>query len=124
MMLPPEIAETELLYRGITEHPFMWKSAENRPSSAAFKSENLSVDREGGRNEEDVCAALGQRLSLQAVVRIQALACRSCGTDPVARPTDDNPYHAEIHHPSGSPSLSSGQARCLATTCSLVSPTS
>jgi hypothetical protein len=74
-MLPQEIADAEVLFRAVPKKPHMWKKAEERPSSAVFKdSKGISVDRDGGRSENEVCRFIVQRKSdLFAVIGLSQL---------------------------------------------------
>ena len=97
-MLPEHINDTEMLYRSVPNIEGYWNPETGRVSSAVFKgSSGISVDRDGGRDETAIIAALEMRFTEAAgIVVIHAGACRACGTHPVALPEHDNPYHAEI----------------------------
>lgn len=119
-MLPLEISDEENLYRGITKQPQLWKMAQDRPSSAAFKdSKGVSVDREGYRGEAELVDSLNSRFELRAIVFVNAGYCRRIETSPIAKPLDDNPYHAEIHN-IDRVELTASKAKKLARGCVVV----
>ena len=90
------IEDGEYLYRGVVES--CWNYAENRPSSAAFKdSQGVSVDRDGGRNNDECVRALLSKKDFHAVCRLTAGDARECDTVVKYLPVDDNEYHSEIH---------------------------
>lgn len=114
-MLPTTINDVEELYRAVTRKPNMWKSQEDRPSSALFKdSKGVSVDRDGGRSLDDICRSFERRIEMQALVSLSVGECRKLQTYPVAKPEGDNPFHAEIHDSPNRVQLSSKKARDLA----------
>ena len=114
-MLPPDIDDQELLYRGVIRKPNFWKSKENRPSSAAFKDSNgVSVDRDGSRESSEIILSFERRLCLRAVVTITAEKCREFQTHPVAVPQPENIYHAEIHDSPNCVQISKRKARHIA----------
>jgi hypothetical protein len=98
----------------------MWKKAEERPSSAVFKdSKGISVDRDGGRSENEVCRFIVQRKSdLFAVIGLSAGECRALQTlqtYPVSKPIfEENPFHAEIHDSPTKVTLTDSKATSLA----------
>ena len=97
-MLNSKIEDEECLYRGVIVHPNYWDIEKDRPSSAIFKdSKGVSVDRDGGREEQVAIKALITKLSLKAVVKIHALKCRELNAFLIPKAEPDNIYHAEIH---------------------------
>jgi hypothetical protein len=105
-MLSLIIADKEILYRAVPNNPIMWKFKMNRPSSAVFKDERgVSVDRDGGRNERQVIDDFNGRMPGRGLVSIKAKTCREIGTEPVARPLENNIYHAEIYDSDGGPQI-------------------
>jgi hypothetical protein len=97
-MLPSIVNDDELLYRAITRIPHLWKNEQNRPSSAAFKdSKGVSVDRDGEREESEIIRVMKSRFELKAVVKLETSYCKSIETKVLARPLEDNIFHAEIH---------------------------
>jgi hypothetical protein len=118
-MLPSEIGDGEGLFRGVPRDPKMWKALDDRPSSAAFKDSNgASVDRDGGRTAEAICASLKSRADFFAIVEITAGECRAFDAHPV--PTPPAPFHAEIHDSSTRVELRDSKARKIAKACRLV----
>ena len=114
-MLPLTINDAEKLYRAVPKKPHMWKSQEDRPSSALFKdSKGVSVDRDGGRSIDDICQAFERRIEMKALVCLSAGECRKLQTYPVAKAERDNPFHAEIHDSQNRVQLPSKKARDLA----------
>lgn len=90
------IPDEEYLYRGVVES--CWNPQEQRPSSAAFKDSNgVSVDRDGGRNEEKCVEQLLHLKPFYAVCRLTAGNARSCDTVVKHLPVEGNEYHSEIH---------------------------
>jgi hypothetical protein len=119
-MLPSFINDDELLYRAIIRIPYLWKNEDNRPSSAAFKdSKGVSVDRDGEREEAEIIRILKSKFGLKAIVKLQASYCRSIETKVVARPLEDNIFHAEIHD-LDKVTLSAAKAKKLAKACEIV----
>ena len=124
-MLPAEIDDEEILFRGVTTKPHMWKENANRPTSAIFKdSRGNSVDRDGGRDDNAASKSLrdwlaAKDIELRAIVKISAETCRAYDTKPIAKPEPDNPYHAEIHVP-GTRKEIDGKATKLRENCHLV----
>lgn len=115
-MLNETIEDQELLFRAIPNKPQMWKTAENRPSSAIFKdSKGVSVDRSGGRRDAEVVQIQLERFdNLKAVAAISALDCRNCGAFPKYDPIPNNEFHSLILDAPNSVTIKSGKARRLA----------
>lgn len=114
-MLSEFITDSETLYKAIKiTVPNQWDIIKNQPTSAAFKdSKGLSVDRDGGRKVEVIISIFRKRFELKAVISLTAKDCRDSNTIPIAKPIQDNPFHAEIHSSSEKRTLTSGQARAL-----------
>jgi hypothetical protein len=90
------ITEDEDLYRAI--HPHHWSG--DRPSSACFKQTGgPSVDRDGGRDEEEIFSAIDDRQGTDyGIGELSADFCLSeteVHIEP--EPLDDNKYHATIY---------------------------
>lgn len=114
-----KVGEEEVLYRGITTNPTMWKSSENRPSSAAFKqTHSLSVDREGGRSFVEIKENLIKNISsnLKAVAYFSAKDCFYNHMTVRPDPVINNPYHALIDD-EGGVGVGKISARYLAKVC-------
>lgn len=99
-MLSDEIMDEERLFRAVPNQPTYWKPKEKRYSSAMFKQSKgngISVDRDGGRTTEAIVASFARSRPEYGLVVLTAGKCREIGTHPVAKPTENNDYHAEIH---------------------------
>ena len=97
-MLDPNISDEEYLYRGVVEA--QWHPTKNRPSSAAFKdSHGTSVDRSGGREDQECIEALLARAHkpFREILKVQAGFCRGIGCFLHYSPIEENIYHSEIH---------------------------
>lgn len=114
-MLNDEILDSEQLYRAVPNHPNMWKSSENRPTSAIFKdSKGVSVDRDGERKETQIVSTFQSRFpNLKAIVRISASDCRKNNTHPIADILPDNPFHALILDSANEITISASKAKKL-----------
>ena len=89
-------ALNECLYRGL--HP-MWIEDDNTVSSAAFKdSGGVSVDRDGGRCQQECVDRLLEAIpQLAGVCKLSVGDVEACDAITVYRPLSDNEYHSEIH---------------------------
>ncbi len=103
-MDPKNIQDGEMLYRAIKQsypEPFVL----GKPSPALFIDKNgLSVSRDGGRAEDEVIQALSRKFvnkegksDYSGCLKISAKDCREVPTYPMPKPTQKDPYHAEIH---------------------------
>lgn len=121
-MLNDYIDDNEKLYRSVPKNPDLWETKFNRPSSGFFLNpEGISVDRDGGRTEQQIIKDFDERYPGRGFVSILAKACREIGTKPVAKPLENNIYHAEVHDEDGSPIIKSrSKRRKLATACKIV----
>ncbi len=121
-MLPDEINDEEFLFRLVIANPSHWKSNENRPSSAIFKdSKGVSVDRDGGRSDDDCADFLEDKLGKgKAVVKINVGFCRSKSILVTSDPLEENPYHAVLQRSEVDIELTASQAKFLARNCELV----
>lgn len=94
--LPPEIENDEYLYRGIVENN--WDFENNRPSSATFKdSIGVSVDRDNKRPENECVNFLTTTKSFFAVCKVKTAHVRELNGLVKYSPTENNPFHSEIH---------------------------
>lgn len=116
------INDNELLYRSVPKNPDLWETKFNRPSSGFFLNpEGISVDRDGGRAEQQIIKDFDKRYPGRGLVSMLAKTCREIGTKPVAKPLKDNIYHAEIHDEDGSIIITSrSKRRKLAIACKVV----
>lgn len=113
------VSEDEQLFRAV--HPKQWKDRDDRPSSACFKQTGgPSVDRDGGRDLDEIVSALDEiKGSEYGVSEVDAGFCIS-GTDVhvEAEPLEVNEYHATIYRSSDCERAPNGrQARELAEEC-------
>lgn len=86
----------ECLYRGL---PQMWLKDDKSVSSAAFKdSGGVSVDRDGGRTEEEcINKMVGNLTNIVAIGRLTCGDVTACDALPKYLPVEGNEYHSEIH---------------------------
>ena len=115
-MLSDEILDHEALYRSVPSRPSHWVIGEGCPTSAVFKDKRgVSVDRDGGREEQAIIQSFVDRKGAEAgLIAVTARQCRDCNTNPFSKPLDENPYHAEIHNIGSKVELSRGKAKALA----------
>ena len=115
-MLSTEISDGEKLFRAIKKIPDWWNFETNKPTSAVFKDKNgVSVDRQGGRTEEQATNYLKRKLSpLRAVINIVTKKCRETGTFPIYCPSKKDKFHSEIHGSPNNKYISPSKARSLA----------
>lgn len=107
-----ELRNDEVLYRAI--HPVWLKPGHKKPTSAAFKqSTGVSVDRDGGREEQTIIDVFENRRPGFGLASITAEECRNLDTFPVPKPLPDNEYHAEIHNSETRVKLSPSKAKKL-----------
>jgi len=117
-----EIEPHEILHRGITTNPDMWKTSTGRPSSAAFKqSASLSVVRYGGREFEDIKKSLISNVKkpLKAVAFFSVQKCfdKEMQVRPDPNPDGQNPYHALIDDSKEIIGIGKVKAKYLASIC-------
>lgn len=94
------ITDSEILYRMVKKSDpdgFI----NGKPTAALFMDENgASVDRDGGRTEEDIIEKFKWRFrkkdDYKTAVKISAGECRSVETFPNPTGNHKNQYHAEI----------------------------
>lgn len=113
-------ASDELLYRGL---PLIWLEDDDSVSSAAFKDSNgISVDRDGGRIEQECVKRMVD--NLPKIAGVGKLACEEveeCGAFPVYLPERNNVYHSEIHDSAEQVRIkSNSKARKLARKCQVI----
>lgn len=116
--------KNEKLYRMVLNKPNFWKTELGRPTSAVFKdSKGVSVDRDGGRDDESITSSFIKRFGsekVKAIVYVDVDFCHEIDTHLVYAPLEDNPYHAEIHDSPNKIALTSSKARKLAKHCKIV----
>lgn len=113
-------ASNECLYRGL--HP-MWIEDDNSVSSAAFKDScGISVDRDGGRSEQECVERITE--ALPQIAGVGKLTCgdvEECEAKTVYLPFEGNEYHSEIHDSSEQVQIKSkSKSRKLAKKCHVV----
>ena len=92
------VQRNELLYRVIKRSQPDSMDEKGRPTSALFKQDNgVSVDRDGGRNEEVIIKMFRERFDrrFKGLVKIGANVCID-NSMAVIPETSINIYHAEI----------------------------
>lgn len=119
----PEFKDDERFFRRIPDQPTYIKVNENGErtiSSAAFKdSAGCSVDRKDDRNAETIRSNLYIRFcqtpaGICAVADVSFSDCCDVNAVVKEKPTEDNPFHCEIHRSNTQIQLSSSQAKKLA----------
>lgn len=113
-------ASDEKLYRGL---PSFWIKEDDSVSSAAFKdSFGVSVDRDGGREEQKCINTMVG--TLPQIVGIGRLTCgdvNDCNAYTKYLPVEGNEYHSEIHDSAERVQIkSSSKSRKLASKCRIV----
>lgn len=117
------VSPDELLHRAIMPDPKFWDNKSNRVTSALFKdSLGVSVDRNAGRNDAQIKQSFLKKFkakNLKGEARIMTMCClcHSCRVKP--DPTH-NSHHALILGQDDSISLTGGQAKRLAKTCTII----
>ncbi|MDN5202854.1 hypothetical protein QQ008_15800 [Fulvivirgaceae bacterium BMA10] len=95
-MLEDEVGDREFLFRGIVINS--WDFENDRPSSATFKdSKGVSVDRDGGRTEEDCINHLKKVKDFHAICKVLTMDVRELNALVLYKPISENIYHSEIH---------------------------
>lgn len=98
MVLSDLISENEFLYRAIKRSKPCWLD-EGKPTPAMYKDDGNSVDRDAGREFEEIIEFMrnGKLFPrVKGIVEISARDCLRIETKVTADPNDDNPYHANI----------------------------
>jgi hypothetical protein len=99
----------------------MWKPEFNRPSSALFKdSKGVSVDRDGNRPENQIIANFERRMPGRGLICISAGKYREIGTKPVAKPLEDNAYHAVIYDDDGNVTIKGSKPKKLSNAATVI----
>ena len=112
-------ASSECLYRGL--HP-MWIEDDNTVYSAAFKdSSGVSVDRDGGRTEQEcVDKMVGALSKITGVGKLTCGDVQDCGAVTKYLPVEGNEYHSEIHDTAEQVKIKGSKSKKLADKCQLV----
>lgn len=114
------IASDEHLYRGLHK---LWIEDDNSVSSAAFKdSGGVSVDRDGGREENECVDRMVNALSkIEGVGKMSCRDVESCDAVVEYNPTNDNEYHSLVKDSADQLVIKSkSKARKLASKCKIV----
>ena len=134
------IENSEELYRAVPSRPSHFVNSNGRITSAVFKDKKgLSVDRGGGRSDQDMIDLIERERSPDhGLVKIGASKVWACETHPMPDELDGNQYHAMIlrspddltkiqsrrNDPESKEpwrySLSSREAYCLVDACEMV----
>jgi hypothetical protein len=117
----PKVDDTEDLYRGITT-PDWWVADEGRPSSAAFKHPDFSVDIASLAGSP--AHTLGHLPPGSGVVAFNCGIAHGIGFEVRQEPDPDHPdnhAHANVYNPA-SPNQRKKMAQRLAAQCRLVHP--
>lgn len=116
-------ADEEGLFRAVWPYsinPSYWES-ENKISSAALKDKNgLSVDRDGGRNLDEVITTMRKNF-IGVIAKFLVKDCIDVSAVVMYLPSKENKYHCEIHGNGDKKELSSSQARRLSRKLQIVS---
>ena len=110
----------EKLYRGLHA---IWIEEDDSVSSAAFKdSGGVSVDRDGGRKEQNcIERRVGALPNITGIGRLTCEEVEDCGAFPKYLPVEGNEFHSEIHDSAEQVQIKSrSKSRKLASKCQLV----
>lgn len=116
------MTRNETLYRVVKRSQPDSMSEDGRPTSALFKQENgVSVDRDGGRTEDEVIATFRERFArrFKGLVCVGADVCIDRCMAVIPEDTN-NEYHAEIFDDFEKTPLSSLNALILADSAQVV----
>ena len=92
------VRKEEWLYRAIKRSQPGWLDY-GRPTTAMFRDRNgVSVDRDGGRSEQEIRVALKDTFGnrLKGAAKVLAEDCYKVGADIEAAPSEGNIFHANI----------------------------
>lgn len=116
-----KIDSSEKLYRSV--NPVNWYFPEGRVCSSLFKNpDGVSVDRDDGREENQILNSFFKRFGnemVKAVVYVVADFCYNLPACIVYKPEEDNEFHSEIHD-TDKISLSNSKAKKLADNCNVI----
>lgn len=119
-----KIYDEEVLYR-VVKKSDPDGFVNGNPTAALFiDAGGASVDRDGGREEEDIIKSFRFRFrrneDYHRAVKIHAGECRSIGTFPNPVGNKKNKYHAEIHESETEKEISLLKALQLAQRCKVL----
>ena len=118
------IEDQETLYRmSKKSNPDCWLN--KKPMPAFFiDPQGASVDRDGGRSEEDIIDCFKSRFKKHdefgGMVKITAQKCREAETCPKAINNKKNKHHAEVHNSETEVEIELLKALRLSDTCEVV----
>lgn len=100
MELPNVVGSGETLYRVVKRSMPACITEERMATPALFKDrEGVSVDRDGGRDEEDIKLFIKEvtfKERTKAIGKVLSGFCFSIGAKVQPDPLEDNPFHANI----------------------------
>ncbi|MCR4590355.1 MAG: hypothetical protein K5668_06015 [Lachnospiraceae bacterium] len=105
---PPEIAD------------IYWRKDGTLSSAAFADPKGLSVDRGDFRSDADVITDMNSRFTGR-IVRLYVKSCMEAGAVILYLPSENNPYHSEIHGSPSAPLLSKHQRLQLARKAKIIS---
>lgn len=115
--------DDEGLFRAVRPYSpksLYWKDDGTISSAALKDSHGLSVDRDGGREMDDVISSMKLRFS-GVIARFTVGNCRDVGALVQYRPSVSNEFHCEVHGSDTKLELSNSQAHKLAGKLQIVS---
>lgn len=119
-----KIADSEILYRVIRKsYPSTFSRTGKLLGAVFIDPKGVSVERDGGRKEQDIIAALKARFKkndYDCSAKITALNCRNANTYPNPVGNQKNEYHAEIWDSETQQEISPVKAMLLASLCDIV----
>lgn len=104
---PPEVAE------------MFWRRDGSLSSAAFADPKGLSVDRSGGRTDDEAVSMMRQRFEGR-IISVYVKNCVDIGAVVKYLPSRTNQYHSEIHGSMDIPLLSKSQRRYLASRARVV----
>ena len=116
----------DLLYRAVKRSQpsaIRLKNGKPKVSSSLFKDENgVSVDKKMQRSEESIIQRFKESFSnrLKGIVTLSEQDVMNANAIVIPKPSDNNPYHAEIHKSDSEIALTEIQALKLADICRFV----
>ena len=111
--------ENERLYRAVKPEVIYWKE-NGLLSSAAFKDDGLSVDRQGRRTDIEAAKSFKERGFIGEIVWVTVCDCHEIKAIVCYLPEPDNIYHSEIRRDDTNKKLTNGQAKELSRRAKMV----
>lgn len=115
---------TEKLYRAVYPPQvadIFWKRDGSISSAAFADPKGLSVDRGGGRSDEEAVADMRGRFAGH-IISLYVKNCRDCKAVVRYMPSRQNRYHSQIHGGDDTILLSKSQRRALAKCAVILTP--